>query len=333
VGGSAGVRATGPVSRRARLSVGAKDRTATSAMSRGSIVEIGTSGNCARTRSPSASWSFQRGAFVMKLFGRRKVQAIPERSTAASEAKWYAATALSVSVPTTELLDSRTTCPTPASRAADSSRSMPSYPLSRKRPVAPIGGCTRRYSRDMDTAERLIRSTQELLWERGYVGTSPKAIQKAADAGQGSMYHHFSGKADLALAAITRSAEELRDVAEEHLGGDGPASARITAYLERDRDVLRGCRIGRLTSDPDVMDSSHLRAPVDETFRWLRQRLAEVIVEGQRAGEYPERLDADQVAATIAAVLQGGYVLARAAGSNEPFHQAIRGLISLLPDD
>ena len=66
----------------------------------------------------------------------------------------------------------------------------------------------------MSTPERLIESTRELLWERGYVGTSPKAIQEHAGAGQGSMYHHFKGKPDLALAAIRRTAEELRATAE-----------------------------------------------------------------------------------------------------------------------
>ncbi|MYZ14653.1 helix-turn-helix domain-containing protein, partial [Streptomyces sp. SID337] len=45
------------------------------------------------------------------------------------------------------------------------------------------------YSVFMSTPERLIESTRELLWERGYVGTSPKAIQQHAGAGQGSMYH------------------------------------------------------------------------------------------------------------------------------------------------
>ena len=43
--------------------------------------------------------------------------------------------------------------------------------------------------------------------------------------------------------------------------------------------------------------------------------VAEVVAEGKLAGEYPESLDAEETAATIAAVLQGGYVLARAAGS------------------
>ena len=175
--------------------------------------------------------------------------------------------------------------------------------------------------------ERLIRSTQELLWERGYVGTSPKAIQRAADAGQGSMYHHFAGKAELAKAAIERSSAELREAAEEQFSGSGSATEKISGYLEREREVLRGCRIGRLTADPEVMADPELRAPIDETFTWLRARLAEVVAEGKLAGEYPESLDA-----TIAAVLQGGYVLARAAGSVEPFELAVRGLINLLPE-
>lgn len=178
--------------------------------------------------------------------------------------------------------------------------------------------------------ERLIRSTQELLWERGYVGTSPKAIQRAADAGQGSMYHHFTGKAELAKVAIERSGAELRAAAEEQLGADGTATERISAYLGRERDVLRGCRIGRLAADPDVVADPELRAPVAETFAWLRDRLAEVVADGKRTGEFPESLDPQRTAATIAAVLQGGYVLARAADSTEPFELAVQGLIDLL---
>ncbi|HEY4570199.1 MAG TPA: TetR family transcriptional regulator C-terminal domain-containing protein, partial [Kribbella sp.] len=97
-------------------------------------------------------------------------------------------------------------------------------------------------------------------------------------------------------------------------------------------EVLRGCRVGRLTADPDVMADPELRAPVAETFEWLRGRLAEVVAEGKRAGEYPESLDPERLAATVAAVLQGGYVLARAAASVEPFELAVQGLIDLLPE-
>ncbi|MFF3643461.1 TetR/AcrR family transcriptional regulator [Streptomyces sp. NPDC002564] len=186
------------------------------------------------------------------------------------------------------------------------------------------------YSGLMSTPERLIESTRELLWERGYVGTSPKAIQQHAGAGQGSMYHHFTGKPDLALAAIRRTAEQMRATAEAVLGGTGPAYARIEAYVLRERDVLKGCPVGRLTMDPDVIADDELRAPVTETLDWLRERLAAIVEEGCAQGEFTPGLDPQQVASTVVATVQGGYVLARSAGSPAAFDTAVRGLLALL---
>ncbi|MFI6843955.1 TetR/AcrR family transcriptional regulator [Kitasatospora sp. NPDC050467] len=180
------------------------------------------------------------------------------------------------------------------------------------------------------TQDRLIESTQELLWERGYVGTSPKAIQQHAGVGQGSMYHHFTGKPGLAAAALRRSAEQMRAIAEADLAGPGTAYDRIAAYLHREREVLRGCRMGRMAQDPDVIADPQLRAPVEETFDWLRGRLAEVVAEGQAAGELTSAADPADTAAAVVAVVQGGYVLARAAGTAEPFEQAVRGVLGLL---
>jgi AcrR family transcriptional regulator len=182
-----------------------------------------------------------------------------------------------------------------------------------------------------DAEDRLIDATRELLWERGYVGTSPRAIQQRAGVGQGSMYHHFAGKPDLALAALRRSAAELRGLADAQLSAPGRgALERITGYLRRERDVLRGCPVGRLTQDPEVVVSDELRGPVEETFAWLRERLAEVVAEGVAAGEFAPALDPATTAAALLAVLQGGYVLARAAAAPEPFDAAVEGALGLL---
>ncbi|MGW2225213.1 TetR/AcrR family transcriptional regulator [Streptomyces formicae] len=186
------------------------------------------------------------------------------------------------------------------------------------------------YSVLMSTPERLIEATRELLWERGYVGTSPKAIQQHAGAGQGSMYHHFAGKPDLALTAIRRTAEEMRATAEAVLAGPGSAYERVAAYLLRERDVLRGCPVGRLTMDPDVIASDELRAPVTETLDWLRDRLAGIVQEGCAQGEFADGLDPRETASAIVATVQGGYVLARSSGSPAAFDTAVRGLLALL---
>lgn len=182
----------------------------------------------------------------------------------------------------------------------------------------------------VDTRERLIESTRELLWERGYVGTSPKAIQQRSGAGQGSMYHHFRGKPELALAAIERSAAELRARAEAGFAGPGTVLERVTGYLRRERDVLKGCPVGGLTQDPDVIADPRLRAPAEETFGWLTGRLAGLLTEAQANGELAAGLDPAATATALVAVLQGGYVLARAAGSVQVYTQAIDGALGLL---
>lgn len=182
----------------------------------------------------------------------------------------------------------------------------------------------------VDTSRRLIEATQELLWERGYVGTSPRAIQQRAGAGQGSMYHHFGGKPDLARAAVRRSAEELKALADADLAREGSARERVAAYLRREREVLRGCRLGGLAQDPEVVSDPGLRAPLDETFAWLRSRLTGVLEQGQEAGEFGAEFDSAGTAAVIVAVVQGGYVLARSAGGPEPFREATDGLLHLL---
>ena len=180
------------------------------------------------------------------------------------------------------------------------------------------------------TREMLVKSAQELLWERGYVAMSPGAVQQRSGVGQGSMYHHFSGKADLAAVAIEQSAAEFRTAAERYLDTPGTALERLRGYMLRSRHVMKGCRIGRLTQDPEISQDDRLRVPLETTFAWLRRRLRSLIEEAQRDGDLSSELDAADVATLLVAAVQGGYVLAGASGSPRVFHSAIRGAVSLL---
>jgi len=181
-----------------------------------------------------------------------------------------------------------------------------------------------------DARERLIEGTRQLLWDRGYVGTSPTAIWKAAGVGQGSMYHHFDGKPDLVLAAEERAAGEMQDQVRRILSGEGSAYDRIAGYLLKERDALRGCPIGRLAADPDIAGDDTLRAPVRETFAVLHECLVAAIEEGKAGGEFRDDLDAAGTAYALSAVIQGGYTLARAEGSVAPFDRAVQGALELL---
>ncbi|MEU2063758.1 TetR/AcrR family transcriptional regulator [Streptomyces sp. NPDC013455] len=184
----------------------------------------------------------------------------------------------------------------------------------------------------MSKKEALTRAAGELLWERGYAGTSPAMILQRAGAGQGSMYHHFSGKADLAAAAMARLSEQMRARTEEALAGDGSAVARLNSFLDLERDPLAGCRMGRLAQDHEVVADDVLRATTADFFGWLGRRLTEVLTEGVRAGEFRPGTDPDLMASLLMATVQGGYVLARAHQDPAAFRRAVDGARRVVAD-
>ena len=106
----------------------------------------------------------------------------------------------------------------------------------------------------------------DLMWERGYAATSPREVRERSGVGQGSMYHHFPSKRDLALAALERNCADLLPATEDLLARPADPMEKLTAYLSRPRPALRGCKVGRMTQDPLVAGDPGLLAPVADAF-------------------------------------------------------------------
>lgn len=181
----------------------------------------------------------------------------------------------------------------------------------------------------MTAREALTSAMADLLWERGYADTSPRDVMARAGVGQGSMYHHFSGKHELAVAALSAVTGEATGETSV-LEGEGSPLERIERYLALPRPGTRGCRIGRMTQDPQVVADAELIAIVAHTFETMLGRWERAIAEAVAAGELPASTVPADLARTLAAVLQGGYVLARAQGEQAPMDAAVRGAIALL---
>lgn len=169
----------------------------------------------------------------------------------------------------------------------------------------------------------------ELLWESGYAATSPADVLRRSGAGQGSLYHHFSGKAGLAAATLETVSERMREDVDALLAAhDDPLDA-LVAYLRAERPALRGCRLGRMASESAV-DDPLIRQPVTDYFRHLEHALATVLDLLRADRRLNVDASPDDLAATLAAVIQGGYVLARARQDPAELSRAQRGAVALL---
>lgn len=162
------------------------------------------------------------------------------------------------------------------------------------------------------TRARILAATTDLFRARGFNGTGLKEVTASAGATTGSLYHFFpGGKDDLARTVIGESGAEHLELFEAiAAAAAGPAEAiedffvAAAAALEGD-GFIDLCPIGTVAGE---IASSHddLRRAADQTFAsWIEAVARHLVRAGLGAAE------AGEVATTIVAALQGGFLLVR----------------------
>lgn len=181
----------------------------------------------------------------------------------------------------------------------------------------------------MDTRRALVEATKRLVATQGFQATSPRDVQQACGVGQGSFYHHFGSKADLFASALEELSSEMRAQLDAALRTRDDGLGQLSAYLGLERDALAGCRIGRLALEEAIFQDE-LRAPVSDYFDHVAERLTDAARQAVAAGQLPSDVEPAALGVLATAAVQGGYVLARAAGDARRLELALTGLQSLL---
>ncbi len=177
--------------------------------------------------------------------------------------------------------------------------------------------------------QQLLDAAKALLWDMGYESMSPQRILQKSGAGQGSLYHHFDGKRALASAALNEMEAEMRTSFDQIFATRTPPLQRLRSYLTQERDGQKGCRLGRLANESAIADEA-LRAPLGRYFSHVQAVITQTLDEAVHGGELPSPSPTTDIAATLVAVVQGGYTLSRI--HQDPVHikRATQGALTLL---
>jgi len=183
----------------------------------------------------------------------------------------------------------------------------------------------------MSKRDAIVQAAKDLIWEGGYEAMSPRDVMERSGAGQGSLYHHFTGKRDLAGQALWEVNAELRAIADRVFSHpERPPLERVRRFLNAlSRDPVKGCRVGRLAVESSIEDKA-IRAPVAAWFEYAERKVKEALEEAQAGGQLREGIEAGDLALTITALLQGGYLVARAHRDPAAMHRALAGGMALL---
>ena len=142
-------------------------------------------------------------------------------------------------------------------------------------------------------------------------------VLEASGAARGAIYHHFpGGKTQLVTEAAQQDAASVRQ-AFAALQGDSPAEV-VRNFLTSVRPVVQrsttgsSCAVAAVALAAD--DDEQLRATAAAGFASWTKALATRLTTAGMAAE-----QADDLATTLLALLEGAHVLCRAQRSMEPF--------------
>jgi AcrR family transcriptional regulator len=167
------------------------------------------------------------------------------------------------------------------------------------------------------TRARIVDAAARLMYENGAAHTSLEDVRKAAKASGSQMSHYFADKRSLIRAVIAHQADAV--MADHHdpaIGNlDTVAALRVWAQRiveqQRAQDFAGGCRLGSLAAEL-VESDDELRADFAAGFERWESLLRRGLLTMQRRGDLGPDADPDELAFSLLAAAQGGYLLAQA---------------------
>ncbi len=178
---------------------------------------------------------------------------------------------------------------------------------------------------------QIVAAARRCFSRDGFHQTSMPDIAAEAGLSVGASYRYFAGKEELiveiagdAFRVIFDPVERLADRAGGFTVADLVAAAidPVSGEAAVDRagavvpvDELLRCGV---QAWGELLRNEHLRQQANAGFEHVRQRIAEALRHGQRAGRVPADLDPDSGARVVMALLHG-FVLQRTAfGLDDP---------------
>jgi TetR/AcrR family transcriptional repressor of nem operon len=150
--------------------------------------------------------------------------------------------------------------------------------------------------------EFLLEKGIEVLWSKGYNGTSVNDIVKAADVPKGSFYFYFNSKEDFAVKALDYYFDAHMVPAFEILN-DSNVSPRqrilnLYEYRVSELKCKMGCKMGCMANNLGNEMSGHselIRNTILEKENIFKQKLIDVVLEAQNGGEISKTFEASEL--------------------------------------
>lgn len=179
---------------------------------------------------------------------------------------------------------------------------------------------TRRSPDRGDARTRLLEAARDLIRTQGFAATPVADLCEAAEVTKGAFFHHFESKEALGVAAAefwSETTGELFETAPYH-APDDPLD-RLLTYVDFRREIIAGptatftCLAGTMAQEVHATSDDIRAACGAAIFDHARTLEDDIQAAIDTRGVNPRGWSAASLARHTQAVLQGGFILAKAA--------------------
>jgi AcrR family transcriptional regulator len=173
----------------------------------------------------------------------------------------------------------------------------------------------RREQQKAETRELILDAARDLFEDRGFEGTTMRAVAGRAGVGLGTIFNHFEDKGALLIAAVLEDLSKTDRQIVEDFPTDAPIRDQILYVAASGYGYW--CRRPSLSAEL-LREMYFIRGPWAETRREETARfltyVTELLEKAQRRGELRTGFDPRRIAESLYSVYVGNLI--RAAGDN-----------------
>lgn len=182
--------------------------------------------------------------------------------------------------------------------------------------------------------QHIIEAAGDIVYRKGFAGTTVDDMLRAAGVGKGNFYHYFRSKDDLGLAIIDEIAKSLNGTAiDEIFSLSKPPLTRLSEYLDlvKRRRHADNCGEPLANLAAELGHVERFGERVRRAYGVLLERLESCIAE--YALERGATVDARSMARLVAVKIDGACLLYKVDGDSQAFDAALDAVVPAVEAD
>ncbi|WP_240421151.1 TetR/AcrR family transcriptional regulator [Paenibacillus periandrae] len=183
--------------------------------------------------------------------------------------------------------------------------------------------------------KEVLDKAMRLFWEQGYEKTSMTELVEHMGIHRRSLYDTFGDKHSLFLKAMERFDDKISAALAREVKRSKTAFEALqfifSFMIDGDEDSPAGCLMVNSAVELAARDVE-VDSKATKAFTTAEQLLKEIILWGQREGEFTSTYNAEELAEYLHNVWIGLRVIARTSASKEKLHRIIHISMKLLEE-